>query len=226
MLWYDTNMKLIIVRHGETDKNRLPSVKGRDVPLNATGQRQAKLVAKRLAHETIDVVYSSDLLRARQTTETIIAQHPKVKVLYVKELRERDHGKLTSQSRAERESVYRASGQSIRDWRPEGGESLRDVKTRAADWLTSIKRQHPKDTVLVVSHGFFLYSLLEVAVEDGADVEREDFALSNGGLTVLEIHPEGRGQIVHLDDTSHLGSVEALPSAIKSDMQSGEKTEK
>ncbi|MBI3572757.1 MAG: histidine phosphatase family protein [Candidatus Kerfeldbacteria bacterium] len=90
------------------------------------------------------------------------------------------------------------------------------MKHRAAAWFEHLRTQDMSKTVLVVSHGFFLYTLLEVTVEGGADVEREEYSMSNGGITMLDIHPEGRARIVHLNDIAHLGGMKTLPSAIRS----------
>lgn len=217
-------MKLILVRHGETDRNkdkhhRLPGPVG----INATGQKQAEALAKRLQQEQIDVIYCSDMLRAQQTTAAITRGHPDVQLIIDPQLRERDAGIFASRSIAEREEAEKTSGLGFRDWKPEGGESLHDVKHRAESCFLKLKTEHADQTVLVVSHGLFLYTFLEVAVEGGADVEREEYSMSNCGMTMLDIHPEGRARVIHLNDTSHLGDVRTLPSAIKSMIKTGAK---
>ena len=58
-------MELILVRHGLPERRDDTS----DPPLSATGHEQARRVAAWLAHERIDAVFSSTMLRARQTAE-------------------------------------------------------------------------------------------------------------------------------------------------------------
>ena len=66
---------LLLIRHGQTEYNRLHRVQGRGInaPLNETGFRQALRVAEAVAPYKPDAVYSSSLLRARQTAETIVS---------------------------------------------------------------------------------------------------------------------------------------------------------
>ena len=62
-------MELILVRHGLPERRDDTS----DPPLSATGHEQARRVAAWLAHERIDAVFSSTMLRARQTAEPFAA---------------------------------------------------------------------------------------------------------------------------------------------------------
>ncbi|MEK7537691.1 MAG: histidine phosphatase family protein [Patescibacteria group bacterium] len=227
-VWYIPSMKCILVRHGETDRNKNKHAPGvaSTIGLNDTGRLQAKAVAQRLRDEHIDVIYCSNLPRAQETADIIAEHHPQTARLVDRDIRERDTGVFASRTVAEREEAEKSSGLGFRDWKPEGGESLRDVKHRAATWLTRVKERPDHETILVVSHGFFLYSVLELMVEGGADVEREDFSMSNGGLTILNIHPEGRTEVVHLNETSYLGSIRTLSSGIKSRLQSVRKPKK
>src|SRR5262245_52076804 len=65
-------MRLLIARHGQTRHNLDHRYQGViDAPLNETGRAQAAQLAKRLAGEKIDVIYSSPLVRSTQTAELI-----------------------------------------------------------------------------------------------------------------------------------------------------------
>ena len=73
-------MKLIIVRHGESEANAKGISQGNrdewlDTSLTEKGNKQAKAVAKRLKDEDIGVIISSDLKRAKQTAEEINKFH-------------------------------------------------------------------------------------------------------------------------------------------------------
>jgi ribonuclease H / adenosylcobalamin/alpha-ribazole phosphatase len=61
-----------LVRHGQTASSAARLYSGRvDIPLNATGRGQARRAAERLAHAGIDAVFTSPLVRARDTAEAI-----------------------------------------------------------------------------------------------------------------------------------------------------------
>ena len=65
-------MQLVIVRHGETEANVGRVIQGHSGNnLSERGRQQAQCLAERLRHETIDYVYCSDLLRARETAEIL-----------------------------------------------------------------------------------------------------------------------------------------------------------
>ena len=69
--------RIIAIRHGETAWNVDTRIQGQlDIPLNDTGRWQAQRLARALAaHEPIDVVYTSDLLRAWETARAVSEIH-------------------------------------------------------------------------------------------------------------------------------------------------------
>ncbi|HVF69658.1 MAG TPA: histidine phosphatase family protein [Xanthomonadales bacterium] len=83
-----------IVRHGETEWNALKRIQGHsNIPLNKNGKIQAKELAKDLSHIKFDLAFSSDLLRAKRTSE-IIALDRKLIIQTTELLREREFGKF------------------------------------------------------------------------------------------------------------------------------------
>jgi broad specificity phosphatase PhoE len=86
-------MKLIIVRHGQSIANSKGITQGNkdewiDTSLTKKGLEQARKVAERLNEEDIDIIYSSDLKRAKQTAEEINKFH-KVKIKLEPRLRDK-----------------------------------------------------------------------------------------------------------------------------------------
>ncbi|MEE9286098.1 MAG: histidine phosphatase family protein, partial [Dehalococcoidia bacterium] len=69
-------MHLFLIRHGETESNRLGLALGRaDIPLNERGRWQAQRLARALAPETLAAIYSSPLSRSRNTAHPIAQRH-------------------------------------------------------------------------------------------------------------------------------------------------------
>ena len=66
-------MRLYIVRHGETDWNRIHRVQGRtDIPLNDYGRHLARETAEGMKDVRIDLGYTSPLLRAKETAQILL----------------------------------------------------------------------------------------------------------------------------------------------------------
>jgi broad specificity phosphatase PhoE len=148
--------EILFVRHGETEWNRLHRWQGHaDTPLNDTGRRQARELARELAAQRVDAVYSSDLSRARETAEAIAAEHG-LPVHLDPDLREIDVGGREGLTREEVEQRF-----------PDGGwdGETRDAHTRRVlRALERIAAEHPDGRVVVVGHGGTLRRAQEAAL--------------------------------------------------------------
>src|SRR3989344_1327026 len=93
------DMKIFMVRHGETDYNVAKRIPGQEIDqsLNATGRKQAEERAEERAGMTVDVMFSSPLKRAGETAE-IIAKGLNLQILYRDELKERSFGSLSGKT--------------------------------------------------------------------------------------------------------------------------------
>jgi probable phosphoglycerate mutase len=158
-------VRLIVVRHGQTDHNRDSIALGRDdVPLNETGLCQARALAQRLAGEPIAAVYASPLQRAARTAEAVAERHG-VAVVTDERLIEMDVGELDGLPYPEIRARYPGV---IERWLSEtgpehpfpGGESLIQVADRAWDVAQALAATHRDDTVAVVTHNFVILCLL------------------------------------------------------------------
>jgi 2,3-bisphosphoglycerate-dependent phosphoglycerate mutase len=157
-------MKLIAVRHGETEWNaELREMGHLDSPLTPLGIQQAQALGHRLKNLGFDALYSSDLGRAVQTAEIIgrICDKP---VQLNSSLRERHMGVfqgLTRQEISEKYPEQMAAYERIGflDLIP-GGETAQERTDRSVRILTEIASRHPEQTVVVVTHGGFLTGFL------------------------------------------------------------------
>jgi broad specificity phosphatase PhoE len=199
-------VRLVVVRHGETDSNATHRFTGQiDVPLNSLGERQARAAGLALAGEHFDLVVVSDLLRARQTADAILP-HLNASATYDPDLREISLGSwegLTSDEIEERypdelaRHLSRATG-----FAPPGGESAIELAARVARALQCSHTAHPDGAVLWVTHGGVIGALICQVL--GIDLaHRGQFRRDNAGATELVFNGSG-GVLVRLNDTHYL----------------------
>lgn len=151
-------MRLILVRHGETDWNAALRYQGQaNVPLNRRGREQAKLLAARLKPRGAVALYTSDLARAQETAE-ILGAELKLTPQALPDLREIDVGQWEGLTP---EELYRRFPDHMRQYECDpartvriGGESYLQLQERALRALKQIENNHSSDQVVIaVSHG-------------------------------------------------------------------------
>ncbi len=161
--------QLILVRHGETDWNLQNRYQGsQDIPLNKTGLASAVALAKALAKRPLHAIYSSHLSRAQETAK-VIANDRTLSVQLREELREFGFGKLEGKTGREIQelcakelshattlpSTERLNYKLVPDQ-----ESGSAVLQRILPCLQQIVKNHPRETVLIVTHGGVIRTLL------------------------------------------------------------------
>ena len=200
--------RILAVRHGETEWNTQGRFQGHlDSPPTERGRDQARAIAERLSQESFQIVYSSDLDRARLTA-TCIAEERGHQVILDDRLRERHYGifqGLRSREIAEQHSdAYLAYLEGDPDYAIPGGESGRQRFLRHIRCLDELVARHRGQTLLVVVHGGVLDSLYRVATGLGLEVPRKD-PIPNAGLNVFS-HDEGVWRMEVWADVAHLAS--------------------
>lgn len=183
-----------LVRHGETDWNAERRIQGQiDIPLNSTGLGQAEAAARGLAGESFAAIYSSDLLRARQTAAAAARVHG-LPQCDEAALRERHYGILQSltaeEARLRHPQASRQHAERNPDYAFEGGESLTAFAQRVLAGLETLRRRHAGETLLVVTHGGVLDILYRHATGRTLQGKR-DFAVPNAALNWLERDADG-----------------------------------
>jgi broad specificity phosphatase PhoE len=198
---------VILLRHGETEWNLSGRWQGQshDTPLSDRGRAQAQIVSRRLRAYPIRAIYSSDLLRAFETAQ-IVGEVLGLEPTAEQGLRESDIGLWTGLTWSEiaarfpEEVVAMIAGQDVRRG---GGESYGELGARLAATLERVVAQHAGQTVLLVSHGAAIRSL--VAHVLGASLAQMH-RLEIGGNTALSLISAGhRGlRLVSYNVTAHL----------------------
>ncbi len=149
-------MRLFITRHGQTTWNLEHCFQGQgDSPLTVAGERQARLLALRLAEEQIDVVVCSDLRRAWRSAEIIVGARD-VPIVRDCAWRESSYGAWEGLTRGEIEArdpdlLRRRTADRV-NIAPPGGENLRALGHRVVGALDAVHRNYVEQTVLVVTH--------------------------------------------------------------------------
>lgn len=164
-------MSVYLLRHGQTDWNKAYLIQGRvDIPLNEAGIAQAKALAKQLREEgvKIDLIFTSPLLRARQTAE-IINEALQAPLREDERIAEQYYGEYEGLSRRD-ERYLRQRGCFSKRY-PEG-EGYLDVGHRVYSFLDDVKRDYRDKNVLLVCHGG-MSRLVRSYFDDG--MENEDF---------------------------------------------------
>lgn len=202
-------MTLYILRHGETEFNRLGIVQGSgvDTELNALGYEQARAFFE--AYQAIDfqLIVTSKLQRTHQTIRHFIEKDiPWIQTSDIDEICWGDHeGQFAS---AERSAVYRWM---IDEWRGgnleaslPNGETARELVDRVGRFVEWIKTR-PEKRILVATHGRTLRCLVTM-LKGLEPVHMEIMPHANTGLYI--IHFQNDEFVFEVEnDTSHLENI-------------------
>jgi broad specificity phosphatase PhoE len=200
-------MKLILIRHGETEWNKQRRIQGcrSDTRLSPKGLEEADRLAAVLRKERIDAIYASPMKRASETAQ-IIAEACKLPVNVFNELREIDAGELDGLFERELAGPYETAWKEFRNGNAStplpGGESLQDLQKRTSWAVDRMLEKHIDGTVLVVAH--LLANLAMVCRVLGIDLSQiARLKQAPASITILELTTQGNSLIL-LNDTCHL----------------------
>jgi len=199
-------IRIIFVRHGQTAWNDLGLYQGHtDVPLNKTGLEQASKTAQRLKNEKLSAIYSSDLLRAKQTAEIIAVEH-NLPVTTMAEFREINFGVWEGKTYKEINELY---PQLLQTWlnEPENlkipeGETFSEMLNRVWKGLKRVLAKHQDETVMLVAHGGAIGALI-CNILDIKLINLWRIKQGNTGITIIEFYEE-KGILTLFNDTHHL----------------------
>jgi len=212
----DQRVRLLLVRHGETDWNRQGKFQGQiDVPLNDHGRAQGFKAREFLKDVAIDFAVSSTMARPRETAEIILQQHqPHINLELEDGLREISHGRWEGKFESEIEQEFPGM---LQRWRTSPatvempfGENLQQVRDRSvAVWQKIVETALTKQfqTGLVVAHDATNKTLLCHVL--GLSLESFwNFRQGNGAVSVID-YPAGLNGLPVMEAmniTAHLDS--------------------
>lgn len=197
-----TDNVLVLVRHGESEWNRLNLFTGwRNPDLTEKGLIEARVAGRAIKYEGIrfDIAFTSALKRAQHTLDIILAELKQESVPVTRDpaLNERDYGELSGLNKDE--ARKRWGEEQVMIWRrsydiaPPGGESLKDTLARVkpyyekAIWPEIIKGKN----VIVAAHGNSLRALIMVLEGlSGEEILKRE--LQTGAPIVYRLGADGR----------------------------------
>jgi phosphoserine phosphatase len=205
-------MRLIIVRHGESEWNRIGRYQGQaDAPLSALGTSQAEALGQRLQRERFDAIFTSPLQRAANTARAIAKYHPEVPFHEAPALMEIHHGDWQGLASTEVVEQY-ADG--LREWRQHptrsqfpNGESFSNILKRVLDFKEQLTQTYNDRTILVSTHDVVVKILVSDAL--GMNMDRLNrIWVTNASISVIE-YGDDLPYLVSLSEACHLGRLES-----------------
>ncbi len=210
----NTNKRIILVRHGETDWNKQGRFQGQiDIPLNQNGKNQAIAARQFLKNVPIQKAFSSSLSRPQETAQIILKEHQGVQLLTKNNLIEIGHGEWEGKLESEIKSSW---PDLLQEWKispekvqmPEG-ENIQEVSKRSIiAWKEICNELKDNETALVVAHDAvnktILCHLLGLTPSEIWMIKQ-----GNGGITVIDLEKEeSQPDVIScLNITSHLGGI-------------------
>ena len=171
-------MKLYIIRHGETDWNKVKRIQGQtDIPLNAYGEELARITAEGLKDVQFDYIFSSPLIRAYKTAE-ILRGSRNVEILTDERLKEMDFGTYEGTTKDERpeDCALGTFFKHPEDYFPDNNaETIDSIVKRAGAFLDEkiypLEAVNPNFNILIAGHGALNKALMTALIH----LERKDY---------------------------------------------------
>ena len=201
-------VRLILCRHGLSEGNASGYLQGSmDSSLSEEGHRQAEKLSLALAGEAFDSAYASDLQRARETAATVLRRHPGLQLKEDSRLCEISSGDMEGLHFEILEERYAKELKILREQMPDfitpGGESTRDCFERALDFFAETLPREAGHTVLLVSHGFLLATMINYFLGRPYEQMVHDI-FGNCSISEIICRSLTDFDVLRLNDQSHL----------------------
>lgn len=195
-----------LTRHGETVWNTKKLMQGwKDSSLTDKGIKQAKQLAQSLSEVPFDAIYSSTSDRAVKTAEIIKGKRP-LQVIQTDTLRELSfgnwEGKTFDENERESPKEWSAFWETPHIFSSNTVECFSKVQERMVKTINYIVKQHPNETVCVVSHSIALKLLLDFFENNTLENLWSSSPIPPTSLTLLKIDSV-TNEIIFKCDTSH-----------------------
>ncbi|OIJ21304.1 histidine phosphatase family protein [Anaerobacillus alkalidiazotrophicus] len=202
-------MILYLIRHGQSVANESGILQGcKEFPLSDLGYKQAELLGQFFASKAMDYIYSSDLIRAFDTAQSISHHHP-IEVKKWEKIREVGLGPLEGKTRKELQLQFPELKDipSILTTGIEGTETVEEITSRCKYVVEQLLLGHRGDKVVLVSHGGFISIFLMYLMfgENWNDIHRP-FIIGNTGVSKIEFTDSNKPIFHYINNDAHLVS--------------------
>ena len=208
-------MKIYLIRHGETDWNKLRRLQGQaDIPLNEFGRQLARETEPALRDVPFDRIYTSPLKRARETAELVTAGR-NLPIIEEPRLKEMGFGEF--EGLCCREEGWNIPDPGFRDFfnapekyrPPKGGESFQQVSDRLESFLKELyaTEELQNKTVLLSTHGAALCGILRLIKKNPMERYWDGGVHKNCAVTIVEVK-DGKATILQEAGTYYNEAVE------------------
>ncbi|MGB9608892.1 MAG: class I tRNA ligase family protein, partial [Minisyncoccia bacterium] len=204
-LFEKSNNTYFIMRHGQSQtqiKNIIDCGAG-NYKLTTLGQDMVLRQAKKLLSKKIDLIFSSDILRAKETAE-IVSKVLGKEVIFDQRLRETNFGEFCGKPVELYKKAF-LTYESRFELKPTNGESLRDTRKRVWEFLLELENKYKNKKILIISHEYPIWMIFQSALgwsEKQAILEKEkkepDF-IKTAEVKELKILPGPRNELGEFD---------------------------
>lgn len=195
--------RLVLIRHAPTPETgkkltgRLPGV-----GLGPEGRALAEATAAALASAPFTTVYSSPVLRCKETARIVAEPHGLDPVAY-RSLIEVDYGTWAGRSLAslQRTKAWRRLLVAPSRFRFPGGERLGEVAVRAVHACEELAEAHPRETIALVSHGDVVRAALAHYLGTPID-SFQRIAIDPASWSIIDLPPGGMPRVLAVNRTA------------------------
>ncbi len=210
---------LIFVRHGESEGNKSGRFNGsKDFALTQKGREQVKKTAEYLDKCKIDIAYSSDLSRAKETTQ-IIANRQGIDIIESADLREINGGsfegvlydELSVKFPNEFDKWMNDTGNCICP----NGESIKGLLERFNNKIKEIAINNKNRTILIGTHAMPIRAISTLWYKKDITCITNIKYVKNASVSIVDYTDVDNPQILCYDESEHLGNlVTVLPKSV------------
>lgn len=197
-------MKLYLVRHAQSMENT-GVVLQKDTPLTETGKEQARRLGVYFERAKIDVIFCSELMRAKETLDYIVPYLKTKKIIYSPKLNEHNMGiyfenqtdyyKFRKDAETSKKGFY--------EFKPKGGESLYELYERQKKFYKELLKKYSGKNILILSHSLSGSMLILNIL--GLDISEEKyFKLNNASVSTFDVDKKGKVSDFHVNDFNHI----------------------